>query len=138
MHREVIKQPFVKILCPECGSQMDYTGPLWIGSILDGKFVEEVIVENQKKMFKKKEKIAKILSLIKKEAEAPPTYFVLDKLSGKLNLPAPATQTFVTALHKQGFQAVQTHFNPRGIKTDAPALEMHKVLRDIVKMLKIQ
>ncbi|NLD65070.1 MAG: tRNA (guanine(10)-N(2))-dimethyltransferase [Crenarchaeota archaeon] len=138
MHREVIKQPFGKILCPECGSQMDYTGPLWIGSILDGKFVEEVIVENQKKMFKKKEKIAKILSLIKKEAEAPPTYFVLDKLSGKLNLPAPATQTFVTALHKQGFQAVQTHFNPRGIKTDAPALEMHKVLRDIVKMLKIQ
>jgi len=62
----------------------------------------------------------------------PATYYVIDKLSGKLNLPAPSNQTFLVALQKAGFQAVPTHFNPRGLKTDAPALTMHKILREIV------
>jgi len=133
MHREIVNQPFRKSECPECGTQMDYSGPLWIENIIDDKFLDRIIFENQDNRFKKTAKINKMVSLIKKEANMPPTYYVLDKLSGKLDLPAPATLTFITALQRKGFQAAQTHFNPRGIKTDAPALEMHKLLREMVK-----
>jgi tRNA (guanine26-N2/guanine27-N2)-dimethyltransferase len=57
---------------------------------------------------------------------------VIDKLSQKLNLTAPSNQAFITALRSNGFEAVLTHFNPRGIKTNAPALEMHRLLREVV------
>ncbi|MDR0471186.1 MAG: hypothetical protein LBH79_05635 [Nitrososphaerota archaeon] len=35
------------------------------------------------------------------------------------------------ALHQAGYQAVPTHFNPRGIKTNAPAMAMHKILKEL-------
>jgi tRNA (guanine26-N2/guanine27-N2)-dimethyltransferase len=111
---------------------MEYAGPLWIGSIFDLAFVEQVIKENQNNAFRNSGKISKLLSLIKTEASAPSTYYVLDKLSGKLGLPAPSVQTFLNALKSSGFQAVPTHFNTRGIRTDAPAKIMQKLLRETV------
>jgi len=131
MHREVTHQIFQDLTCPECGEKMDYTGPLWTGSIIDLNFIEQLIKENQSVAFRGNAKITKLLTLAKGEATAPITYFVIDRLSGKLNLPAPSNQTFLTALQNGGFKAVLTHFNPRGIKTDAPALAMHKVLREL-------
>lgn len=112
---------------------MEYAGTLWIGSISDQVFIDQVIKENQKTAFKNSAKITKLLTLTKTETKAPATYYVIDKLSGKLKLPAPSVQAFLTALQNSGFQAVPTHFNTRGIKTDAPALIMHKLLKEIVE-----
>jgi tRNA (guanine26-N2/guanine27-N2)-dimethyltransferase len=111
---------------------MEHAGPLWIGSISDPAFLDQIIMENRNTAFKNSAKITKLLTLTRAEATEPPTYYVIDKLSGKLNLPSPSNQAFLTALQSRGFQAVQTHFNPRSIKTNAPALAMHKVLRDLV------
>jgi tRNA (guanine26-N2/guanine27-N2)-dimethyltransferase len=133
MHREITCQIFSKSnQCPECGAKMEHAGPLWVGSISDQSFIDQIIKENQNTAFKKGAKITKLLTLTKAEATEPPTYYVIDKLSGKLNLPAPSNQAFLAALQHSGFQAVQTHFNPRSIKTNAPALAMHKTLRDLV------
>lgn len=133
-HRETTHNPFEKSIekCPECGSKMDYAGPLWLGNLFDQHFCESMIQENKTVAFRSSAKIAKLLSLIKDEASAPITYYVLDKVSGKLNLPAPSVQTFLKALRTNGFQAAPTHFNTRGIRTDAPALTMHKLLRETV------
>ncbi|MCL2359045.1 MAG: tRNA (guanine(10)-N(2))-dimethyltransferase [Nitrososphaerota archaeon] len=131
MHRETIQQPFSCPTCQECGTKMDYTGPLWTGPITDTKFVEQIIAQNQKTTFKHHTKITKLLSLINAETTMPPTYYVIDKLSRKLNLPAPANQTFIEALKKSGYQATPTHFNPRGIKTNTPAMVMHQILREL-------
>jgi tRNA (guanine26-N2/guanine27-N2)-dimethyltransferase len=111
---------------------MDYAGPLWIGSIVDEAFLKQVIEENQKTAFRNSAKITKLLSTAKNEATAPATYYVLDKLSGKLNLPSPSVQSFLSTLQNNGFLAVATHFNSRGIKTDAPALTMQKTLQKLV------
>ena len=133
LHREIARHIFGKgDVCPECGSKMDYSGPLWIGSISDSTFIYQVIQENQKTAFKNSAKITKLLTLTKNEATAPATYYVIDKLSGKLKLPAPSVQAILTGIKDSGFQAVPTHFNTRGIKTDAPALIMQKILREIV------
>ena len=132
MHREIGHRPFGTYQCPECGSKMEHAGPLWKGSISDPAFIEQVIEENQSTAFKNNAKITKLLTQTKNEATAPATYYVIDKLSGKLNLPAPSNQAFITALHNSGYIAVPTHFNPRGIKTDAPALILHKLLGEIV------
>jgi tRNA (guanine26-N2/guanine27-N2)-dimethyltransferase len=111
---------------------MEFAGPLWIGNISDLKFIDQIIQENQKTAFKNSAKITKILTLTKREATAPATYYVIDKLSEKLKLPGPSVQAVLAGLKDIGFQAVPTHFNTRGIKTDAPALIMQKILREIV------
>ncbi len=135
LHREAAHKIFGKTdQCPECGSKMEQAGPLWIGGISDPAFIDQIIIENKNIAFKKSAKITKLLTLTKNEATFPATYYVIDKLSGKLNLPAPSNQAFLTALQNSGYQAVPTHFNPRGIKTDAPALIMHKLLREIGTM----
>ncbi len=132
-HRETTRNPFDKKIeqCPECGSKMDYAGPLWIGSILDEGFCRQMLEENKLVAFKNSAKITKLLTLTRDEAVAPITYYVVDKLSGKLNLPSPPLQAFIDAIRSNGFQAVSTHFNSRGIKTNVPALTMHKLLRDM-------
>ncbi len=129
-HRETIHQPFGSLQCPECGSKMDYAGPLWLGNIFDQNFIELMIKENKTVAFRNSARITKLLALTKDEASAPITYYVLDKLSGKLGLPSSSIQAFLSALRKSGFQAVQTHFNTRGIRTDAPAIAMHKLLKE--------
>jgi len=133
LHRETTRQIFGKSdLCPECGAKMEHAGPLWIGSISDTAFIDQVIKENQNTAFRNSAKITKLLTLTKNESTAPATYYVIDKLSGKLKLPAPSVQAFLTSLKGSGFQAVPTHFNTRGIKSDATALIMQKILKSIV------
>jgi tRNA (guanine26-N2/guanine27-N2)-dimethyltransferase len=129
-HRETTHQPFINLQCPECDSKMDWAGPLWLGGIFDQSFIEAMMKENRSVAFKNSSRIAKLLNLTKDEAHAPITYFVVDKLSGKLSLPSRSIQSFINALRKNGFQAVQTHFNTRGVRTDAPVTVMHKVLKE--------
>jgi len=131
LHRETTRQPFSNLNCPECGSKMDYSGPLWLGSIFDQQFIEAMIKENQSVAFKNNARISKLLSLTEQEALAPITYYLLDKLSGKLGLPSPSIQAFSNALRKGGYQAVLTHFNTRGIRTNASALTLHKLLKEM-------
>ena len=92
--------------------------------------LKSMMKENRSVAFKNSARITKLLSLTKDEASAPITYFVVDKLSGKLGLPSPSIQSFINALRKNGFQAVQTHFNTRGVRTDAPITIMQKLLKE--------
>jgi tRNA (guanine26-N2/guanine27-N2)-dimethyltransferase len=134
LHRETVKDPFTKRLerCPECGSKMDYAGPLWLENIFDKQFCELMAKENTHTAFKNSAKIAKLLSLAEDEAEAAATYYVLDKISGKLALPVPSVNAMLQILRDSGFQAFLTHFNSRGVRTDAPALTVQNLLQKLV------
>lgn len=139
LHREAAEKPFAKTLekCPECGAPMEYAGPLWLGKIFDKQFCELMQKENARTAFKNHAKISKLLSLAKDEADAPATYHVLDKVSQKLGLPMPSVAAFFQALRNDGFQAVPTHFNSRGVRTNAPALAIQKIMRNLVTTTKV-
>jgi len=134
LHRETAKNSFAKRIekCPECGSKMDYAGPLWLERIFDKRFCELMAKENMHTAFRNSGKIKKLLSLAKGEAEAPVTYYVLDKISDKLALQVPSVDAMLQILRNSGFQAFPTHFNSRGIRTDAPALTVQKLLQKLV------
>jgi tRNA (guanine26-N2/guanine27-N2)-dimethyltransferase len=135
LHRETAAKPFpdAAAKCPECGAKMDYAGPLWTGTLFNGKFIESMAAENAQRAFRNSGKITKLLTLTRAEADAPATYYVLDKLSGKFGLPAPAVAPFLQAIREAGFKSVLTHFSSRGIRTDAPASVMQKMLRSLTK-----
>jgi tRNA (guanine26-N2/guanine27-N2)-dimethyltransferase len=131
LHRENAKTAFSIEKCPECGSKMDWAGPLWLGKIFDKQFCEQMTQENTRVAFKNSDRIAKLLALAKDEAEAQPTYYVIDKISDKLSLPVPSVNAVLQSLRNKGFQAYSTHFNSRGVRTDASALTLQELLRKV-------
>jgi tRNA (guanine26-N2/guanine27-N2)-dimethyltransferase len=132
-HRETIKgiaapsKPF----CPHCNSKFSIAGPLWLGSIADKEFTSLMKKDLQKRNLIQYKRLDKILSLVKDEAEAPITYFAVDKICDKLNSTIPSQKLVVEKLREDGSQVVLTHFNSRGIKTDGSA---EKVKEAIIKV----
>jgi tRNA (guanine26-N2/guanine27-N2)-dimethyltransferase len=133
-HRETVKALSAKFFekCPECGSRMDWAGPLWLEKIFDSKFCERVAQENRRTALRNSGKIGRLLDLAKDEAEAPATYYVIDKISDKLALPVPSVSAMLQKLHDKGFQAFPTHFNSRGVRTNAPSSAVQELLREAV------
>jgi tRNA (guanine26-N2/guanine27-N2)-dimethyltransferase len=135
LHRETAANPFTTRTerCPECGHIMEYAGPVWLGGIFDTGFCEALVEEKARRAFRNSARITKLLNLVKDEADAPSTYYVVDQVSGKLGLPAPSVTSVLLALREKGVLAVPTHFNSRGVRTDASAFVVQEVVRFLVE-----
>ena len=122
-HREPSKGlfSFLERECAECGSTLSTAGPLWLGKMLDETFCGLMEKEVDGRGLKQEKRILKLLSVVRNEAEAPLTYYVIDKICDKLNLPIPPLIEIIEELKRVGFQASPTHFNSRGVRTDASA-----------------
>ncbi len=131
LHRETARSLMDQAIqkCPECGSRMDYSGPLWVDKIIDKEFSGLMSSENAQRALRNNMRLARLLTLACNEANATPTYYVLDKMSGKMSLPVPSVHAIIKALHDSRFGAVPTHFNSRGFKTNAPALRIQEKLK---------
>jgi len=131
LHRRVVKLEDVaptKSSCENCGSLMEIAGPLWIGSIFDKAFCEEVArVANSMDLPNKKE-LKKVLKLITSEADGPPTFYTVDALSHKYKLKQPKMQELIRKLLSQGFYATPTHFNPKGFRFNGNIADLIKSL----------
>ncbi|MGQ9624822.1 MAG: tRNA (guanine(10)-N(2))-dimethyltransferase [Candidatus Bathycorpusculaceae bacterium] len=130
LHRKTAKGLFTAFSkkCGECGSKTDFAGPLWLGKIFDRKFCEMMEKEAEQRRFKLEKRIRKILSLTKSEVDAPITYYVLDKICGKLSISVPPVRKILGALQEKGFVASLTHFNPKGIRTNASVKDIKEIL----------
>jgi tRNA (guanine26-N2/guanine27-N2)-dimethyltransferase len=80
---------------------------------------------------KQEKRILRLLSLVQGEAEAPVAYYVIDKICDKLGLPTPPLIEVVKTVRRAGFQVVLTHFNSRGLRTDAPANVVKEVITEL-------
>jgi len=134
-HREASKNPFredFSLKCPECGSKMEYAGPLWLGKMAEKGFLEKMQIEAEHRRLKNGNRIRKFLTLIGNELEAPITYYVIDKICDKLNLPTIAIKKVFKNLEKDGFKVSLTHFQPKGLRTNASAKTIMELLRRAV------
>jgi tRNA (guanine26-N2/guanine27-N2)-dimethyltransferase len=134
-HRETSEGIFshLKQECPECDAQLKTAGPLWLGELFDEDFCSLMEKDVERRHLKQEKRIVKLLSLAKNEAKAPITYFVVDKFCDKLNLPTPSTIKVMEELQNMGFQAVLTHFNSKGIRTDASANVVKEIITRVLK-----
>jgi tRNA (guanine26-N2/guanine27-N2)-dimethyltransferase len=132
-HRETVSgitSP-LKHVCPSCGAKLSVAGPLWLGKIADKNFCSLMEREAEGRSLRQEKRILKMMSLVQNEAEAPVTYYTVDKICDKLNLPIPALKKVIGKIKKEGFQAVLTHFNSRGFRTDAPANVVKEIITDL-------
>ena len=133
-HRETFEGivPPLKAKCVECGSKLNVAGPLWLGKISDKDFCSSMKREAEGRRLKQGERILRLLSLVQGETEASITYYVVDKICDKLNLPVPPLVEVMNSIKRAGFQATPTHFNTRGVRTNASAYVVKEVITKLV------
>ena len=134
LHREVSKGMFSpwRQDCVECGSKLNAAGPLWLGKIFDEGFCALMEKEVAGMNLGREKRIRKLLSLVRIETEAPVTYYAVDKVCDKLNIRIPPLIKTMDELRAAGFQVTPTHFNSRGIRTDAPAKTVKEIITKLV------
>jgi len=120
--------------CPECGSKLQVAGPLWVGPLWDKGFCARLINEAKRKNLHNKIKILSMLSLITREFHAPVTYYAIDKLCDKFNLPVPSLSKVIDGLTVAGFLAVATHFSSKAVRTNAPAAILKELVAKLAKV----
>jgi tRNA (guanine26-N2/guanine27-N2)-dimethyltransferase len=117
-------------LCPECGSKVSIAGPLWTGNLLDPEFLELMDSEANRSNMNLSAKTRRMLAIIKKEPNDV-SYYVIDKLCDLFNLPVPSIKEVTTKLTDKGFRGSLTHFNPKGIRSNASASTMKELLQNL-------
>lgn len=117
--------------CNICHKDLAVSGPLWIGPLVDKRFSLGMNASFNTASFKDPLRLANMLQLIQREADFPPTYFDTDRLCQKIGVPSQAKNAIIRKLLDQGYRATSTHFNVRGIKTDASIT----VVKDIIETL---
>ena len=135
LHRETSEGlfSFLDSRCPECGSSMAAAGPLWLGKLIDKNSCSLMKNEIKGRKLEEERRICRLLSATEAEADSPGTYYVIDKVCDKLGLPVPPLNRVVEELTRAGFRATITHFNSRGVKTDASAKEIKEVVSKLLK-----
>jgi len=135
LHRETINKEGLlghDGKCPNCGSKMDYAGPLWLGKLADEKFCTLMEKEAEKRNLRLKSRIKRILALMQQECSAPITYYVLDKMCSKMGLSTPPIKMAIKALSGMGLKVSPTHFISTGFRTDASVDVVKKLLQKVV------
>ncbi len=131
LHRELVKGfPVPKLTgrCPQCGGGVKIAGPLWCGPIEDEEFLRRIVRLAEKDGEEKRE--VKFLKQLLQEANAPPLYYNVHKISSVARISCPPIGRIIEVLRKKGFTASRTHFNPFSVKTNAPSKELLKLLRE--------
>jgi tRNA (guanine26-N2/guanine27-N2)-dimethyltransferase len=124
----------IEEVCPVCGEKLVHAGPLWLGKIQDGEFIEKMIEEADNKKINSEKEALKLLNKCLVEADAPATFYDVHSICKSLKLSAPKFDLILDELTNQGFNALKTHYNPLGIKTDAKINDIKCIL---IKLNKI-
>ena len=118
--------PVLDLRCPICSGRMDFAGPLWLGPLIEGDFCKEILDEAEEASSERR--VSRLLGNLVEEADAPPTFYVVDKVCDKLDLPIPPKREVLEELRRRSYFAGGTHFHPAGLKTDASIKELREVL----------
>lgn len=103
----------------QCGKDFHLIGPIYLGSILDRKFCEDVLTDIRKRGFRMGRDEEKLLNLLIGESGMSALYFDLHHMSKVLKKPLQRMDRLIERLEGKGFKASRTHFSPTAIKTDA-------------------
>ncbi|MBS7619200.1 tRNA (guanine(10)-N(2))-dimethyltransferase [Candidatus Bathyarchaeota archaeon] len=119
-----------KVECKKCGSETLLSGPLWIGELADRGFVEEMLA-NSEKIGLWDFRLSKTLHLLLEEIGQPPTFFNIDELCSRVGVKSVSTDLVVESLREKGFKASKTHFDERGVKTNADVSELYETVKTL-------
>jgi len=117
-------------ICDMCKKPMKFAGPLWVESMFDDVFVDEMLLSVNDCSVDKK--CGRLLSLAREEIGMPPTYFSVDKISERAKATPPTISAIIDKLRSSGYSATRTSLRLTGFKTDAKYNEVLDLFRALV------
>lgn len=112
--------------CEICKSKAELAGPLWIGSLYNKEFVNEMIAKEEQ--FQVDKSCKKILERCKDETDMPPTYFTIDEIAHMQRSAPISLSKTIEKIQKSGFKATATSLNPAAFKTNARIDEILSII----------
>ena len=103
-------------------------GPLWLGPLFDPAVVSELKVPEGAARPKE---VAGFIERVREEAAVDrPFYFEPNVLAAHLHLAQPPSLRAISeGLRALGFRVARTHARPEGFRTDAPRVEVERLVR---------
>ncbi|MCS6948893.1 MAG: hypothetical protein RMM06_03390 [Armatimonadota bacterium] len=116
--------------CRVCGSEdVQWAGPLWIGSLYNTEFLHLMSVEARQAGH---QTALRLLRLMVDEADSPAGYYAAPELGKRTHLKRlPPVDALIQRLRLEGYLASRTHFETASLKTNAP----YPVLQQIAEQL---
>jgi len=130
LNRQVFKgiAPKISLKCPDCGEVWNIAGPLWCGEIQNSDFLSRMLDIVPDLKINRTNEVLKLLEKCHAEADAPPTFYDVHAVCRKLKISAPSMEGVMALIKEGGYMVTRTHFNPNGLKTDAPLSFIEKVI----------
>ena len=119
--------------CDVCGSRMEVGGPMWLGELSERDFCDEMLSLANRSFLSSDRRLMNLIRLVSDEVGFKPGFYNIDALCSKLRIASLSTRDVLSALEEAGFDAVRTHFDERGVKTDASIVELENVLKGFSK-----
>ncbi len=127
LHRETSTDN-KKEKCSICQNMLETAGPLWLGELSDKAFTAKMKEELSINNYLFGSKINEIIAKVIEEIGYPVGYFNLDKICSLLGIKSISTQLAIDRIIENGYNVTLTHFDHRGIKTNANIIELKKIL----------
>ncbi|MBN1645570.1 hypothetical protein JW868_00860 [Candidatus Woesearchaeota archaeon] len=107
-------------------------GPLWLDKLLDSKLTDKIKYLGEK-MFPEDKELNKFLRTIANESKINTVGFHdIHSIFKKNRLPQiPKFEKIISELKKKKFQACQTHFTEKGIRSDVSEKELTEILSNL-------
>lgn len=119
--------------CPRCPHETSIAGPLWVGSLWDSEFVDEVRQVYRERVYLHNKCLSNLLRTIYRESRAPPLYYSTKELSRILGVREVSPKELVKRLRNRGLFACRTHFDTKGFKTNAALDTINDLVLSIVE-----
>ncbi len=112
-----------------CGGSLRYAGPMWSGAFADIGFCRKLTAQITEDGYKTAKEAAKLVSLVEGEQEITLPYYDVHKLYRVMKARALSMEEIASVLRSEGFSAARTHFSGRGLRTDAKASDIYRILK---------
>jgi tRNA (guanine26-N2/guanine27-N2)-dimethyltransferase len=113
--------------CPLCKNIFEIAGPLWLGELSNREFTEKMKEELSLNDYLYDSRINEILKKGIEEIGYPVGYFNIDKVCSLIGIKSIPTQVAIDRITENGYNVTLTHFDNRGIKTNASIVELKKI-----------
>lgn len=115
-------------VCKKCGSKLEVCGPLWLGKTSDSATLESMQRISEKSRYATASH-TDFIRLLLEENDFGPGYVGLPELCSAHRKPiGKKTEVIMGLLRAKGFKVSRTHYAPTGLKTDAPADALLKIV----------
>lgn len=128
LYRETGKNNKLEI-CPHCSNKITTAGPLWLGALAKNEFCQKMVSVYKEINYDMDLRLPKLIENVKNEIDFPPTFYIIDELCSIIGVKSMPTNDVINKIKSAGFDVISTHYNKRGIKTEAPLNELLEAMK---------